>query len=604
MRLYNGMTVAVTLPPHPSKIEMFAGEEVKKYLQKIFEQVSFSDDAKTVFVIGGPGRNVLAKGLVSELEFYKKVPGPEGLYYQIEDNTVVLAGSDDNGTLYAVYEFLERELGCGFGAFGLPQVPAGEVVPTYAEKELADTLYCKSGADLPYRTAIVQFGEEAGKADLGLTVPYIDYLAKNRYNRILTWVSVYKTMVELNLTEELAKRGIRLTVGHHQALTTFLPFEGNDEFPTAYGKEHPEFFRVLSNGRRQTDLERVHYGQWLLCSRNEACINEVAKNINAWLDRNPVVDTLALWPNDGIAKQCQCGLCSKHTKMENYLYFTNEVAKRLKIAHAERKVDVIVYLDLWDCPKGTELCDNIVVDIATWTPKGLRHVGCPDGSALLQSHINKTQHDFHNAGSQTVLYEYYMGNYGNHQAVMPAADEMQSIFRYFKQAGFQGSGTQMECFNLWNNILNFYTFGRTQYDTDLSLADNIQGLCRLFGEGGEAVAEIFRIYEDTLDGQVSIDKTGAFFAENVDADKIYALFETAFAKATAPLYRNNIRLLRMAFRYTMLSHTDSEEAKAEIGVMAQHFDSFTVNDPGYGIAIVSATRTEQLPDDKWYQFEM
>lgn len=606
MRLHSKMTLSVILPPQPGKVESFAGEELQKYLQQIFgKQISFeAASADVTVVIGRPERNPVAQEMMTDEEFAKTVPGPEGFLYQIKNNTLWIAGSEGTGILYGVYTFLEQVLGCCFGAFPLPDVPAGETVPTYTQLELEDTRYCKAAADLPYRTSIAQFNEWVGKVDRGLALPFIDYLAKNRYNRILTWVGVYKEMVELGLVEELEKRGIRLTVGHHQSLATFMPFEGNEEFPTPYGKEHPEFFRVLPTGRRQTSIRPGDFwGQWLLCSRSKGCIEEMAANINAWLERNPVVDTIALWPNDGVSRQCQCGLCARHTKMENYLYFMNEVAKRLREAHEERKIDVIIYLDLWNYPKGTQLCENVVVDIATWTPKGLRHCGKPDGSALLESFICENMHAYRNAGSRVVLYEYYMGNYGNKQAVMPAADEMQSIFRYFRKHGFDGSGTQMECFNLWNNILNFYCFARTAYDTELSLEQAIKEISRLFGAGAVPICEVFRIYEQTLDGQVSIDRTGKLFAQIVDAPKIYELFEDALKREEKPLFRNNIRLLRMAFHYTMLLQENTPEAEEEKGVMATFFDSFHVNDPGYGIAIVSNVRIEQLPEDKWYQFE-
>lgn len=597
MQLHRHTHLAVILPQKPGKTVCFAGEELKKYLQKIFGNgICISENADTadgVFFVGMTPGNVA----IPEL-------GAEGFFYQIQGNTVCITGGDETGTLYGVYTFLERELGCCFGAFPIPGKQVGEEVPALEEISLPDTQYCKQTADLPYRTAIVQFGEWAGNVDRKLTVPLIDYLAKNRYNRILTWMGVYREMVQLGLTEELEKRGIRLTVGHHQSLATFMPFEGNEDFPTPYGKEHPEFYRVLPTGRRQTSVAPGDYwGQWLLCSRSQGCIEEMAKNINTWLTKNPVVDTIALWPNDGVSRQCQCGLCARHTKMENYLYFMNEVAKRLRETHEERKLDVIVYLDLWDYPKGTVLCENVVIDIATWTPKGLRHCGKPDGSALLDSFICKTMHDYRNGGSRVVLYEYYMGNFGNRQAVMPAADEMQSIFRYFKRHGFDGSGTQMESFNLWNNLLNFYCFGRMAYDTELSLETAIKQLSRLFGESAGAVAEIWKIYEDTLDGQVSIDQTGKLFARLVDAERVYALFEQAFTKAQTPLHRNNVRLLRMAFHYTMLLDRETPEAQQEKGVMATFFDSFHHNDPGYGIAIVSDGQAESLPQDQWYQFD-
>ena len=586
MKLYTGMTVAVKLPENLTKVEAFAAEELQKYLEKIFGTVTFADQADITFIIGQP---------------HEKVTGTEGFAYTIQGNTCCLSGNT-TGQLYAVYEFLEQEFGCCFGTVTMPDTPAGEVVPTCAEKDLPDRERFKADADLHYRMASVQYGT-AGTPDRKFTVHFIDYLAKNRFNRIQTWVSVYQEMVKLGLMEEISKRGIRITVSNHQVLGFFLPFEGNEEFPTAYGKEHPDFFRVLVDGRRQTAEGRKHWGQWYLCSRNRACIEEMAKNMNAWLDRNPDVDIIAVCPNDGVSRQCQCGYCSKHTKMENYLYFANEVAKLLKERHPERKVDAVVYLDMWGCPKGTQLCENVEVKVATWTRKGLRHVGKPDGSCLTTSHIMPMMHEFHNAGSEVVVYEYYMGNYDNLQCVMPAADEMQSISQYYKKHGFSGSGTQVEGFNVWNNLLNFFTFARTHYDSARTLEQNIREVSRLFGAGADAIAEILRIYENTMDGQVPINQTGKWFALNVDKDTIYTLFEKAFAQAENPLYRNNIRLMRMAFHYTILLATDTEEAKVELGAMATHFDGFVVNDPGYGISFDVEYRTEELPTDKWYQFE-
>ena len=586
MKLYTGMTLAVQLPENPTKVETFAAEEIKKYLTKIFGNVTFSDNAALTFVIGAPNENVT---------------GAEGFAYKIEGNTCYLSGNT-TGQLYAVYEFLEQELGCCFGAITMPNTLTGEVVPTCTEIDLADTEHYKADADLHYRMASVQYGT-AGTPDRKLTIPLIDYLAKNRFNRIQTWVSVYQEMKKLGLLEELSKRGIRVTVSNHQVLGFFLPFAGNEEFPTAYAKEHPDFFKVMVDGRRQTSLPRAYWGQWYLCSRNRACIAEIAKNMNDWLDRNPIVDIIAVCPNDGVSRQCQCGYCSKHTKMENYLYFANEVAKLLKERHPERKVDAVVYLDLWGCPKGTQLCENVEVKVATWTRKGLRHVGKPDGSCLTESHIMPMMHEFHNSGSEIVLYEYYMGNYDNLQCVMPAADEMQSISQYYKKHGFSGSGTQVEGFNVWNNLLNFFTFARTHYDNERTLEQNIREASRLFGAGAEPISEILRIYENTLDGQVPINQTGKWFAQNVDAATIYDLFEKAFSQAETPLYRNNVRLMRMAFHYTILLSTETDGAKTELGAMAAHFDGFHVNDPGYGISFDVEYRTETLPADKWYQFE-
>mgnify|MGYP003296645573 CR=1 FL=1 len=177
MRLYAGMQATICLPDEPGKVVAFAGEELAKYLKKIF--------GEKVCISGELAQITFSVGITDALS------GPEGFSYRIQDNTVSIAGSDGTGALYGVYTFLERELGCCFGVFPIPEKNVGEVVPVREEIFLEDTYYCKMAADLPYRTSIAQFSEWVGNVDRGLTVPFIDYLAKNRYNRILTWIGVY-----------------------------------------------------------------------------------------------------------------------------------------------------------------------------------------------------------------------------------------------------------------------------------------------------------------------------------------------------------------------------------------------------------------------------
>ena len=611
--------VSVVLPETPSEVEAFAASQLSYYLEKICgvstEVCNHLSEGNINFVVGTLKAYAETGGLKAE-----KL-GSEGFIIKIEDDKVFLLGSDDNdgcnrGTLYAVYEFLERFSGCCFGAFGAKETNVGEIVPSVEKLELNNTIYKRNAADLPYRTAIVQYGAWVGDADRKLTLPFIDWLAKNKYNRILTWVGVYNQFVELGLIPELKKRGIKLTVGHHQAISTFLPCAGNEYFPTEYGKKHTDFFRL-----RKEDGERVFpktagdfSGQWILCSRNEECMDELVKNILFWIDKNPIVDTIALWPNDGMSFQCGCEKCDKFSKQENYLWFLNEVAKRISAVKPSIKIDVLIYQDLWEIPEGISLCDSIVIDESTWAAAGLRTCGHPSGSGFIGTDMDKNLLSYRKAGSRTVLYDYYMGNYGNRQSVMPAADEMQSIFKYFKEKGHSGSGTQIECFNIWNNLLNFYCFARTAYDADISLEQNINAISRLFGEGADEISEIFKIYEDTLNGQVSIDKTGKFFIDNVPKEKVYDLFEAALSKAADKISRNNVKMLRMAFRYSDLSNNDPTEPAAqgnttytdptgELGIMNSRFDSFKNKESRYAIAFPIDNENDADTDDKWFDFE-
>ena len=49
MRLHSNMRIAVTLPQQPGKVEVFAGEEIQKYLSKIFgNAVSFVESGAEI----------------------------------------------------------------------------------------------------------------------------------------------------------------------------------------------------------------------------------------------------------------------------------------------------------------------------------------------------------------------------------------------------------------------------------------------------------------------------------------------------------------------------------------------------------------------------
>lgn len=616
MVLDKNTDIIILLPENPLKTEEFAAEELAYYLRASLGAAVRIADEQTenalCFIIGGPDRNKAAKKLIGAEAFRTEVTGPEGLYIQIGESAVLLAGSDDRdgynrGTLYAVYEFLERFVGCCFGTINKEGAAVGETVPRLNALVLEPAVSCKAAADLPYRTAIVQYNNWVGNADHELSPAFISWLAKNRYNRILTWVGIYEQYRTLNMIPELEKRGIRLTVGHHQAAATWLPPYGNARYPKQYALTNPEFYRLQEDGTRFIVKDANDYeGQMIFCSRNEELIEEVAKNLNEWIAENPLVDTIAFWPNDSAHPQCCCEKCAPYSKTENYLYLENEIAKRVAAVHPETKIDVLIYMDLWECPKDTVLSDAIVIDESTWAIE-LRTCGKPDGSCIIGTKFEKNLLRYRERCKNVVFYEYYMGNYGNKQRIMPAADELQSLYQHYKAVGFSGSGTQIECFNLWNNLLNFYCFARTAYDTSLSLEQQIASMCRLFGKGGEPIAKILALYEETLDGEVPINLSGIYFAHHIDRQKVYALFDEALYKAKDATAKNNIRMMRMAFRYTDLSSPAegeelTAEASAELDYMYTHFNSYLVHG-GYGIAIPDRAKTDIVLDDIWYRFE-
>ena len=84
------------------------------------------------------------------------------------------------------------------------------------------------------------------------------------------------------------------------------------------------------------------------------------------------------------------------------------------------------------------------------------------------------------------------------------------------------------------------------------MEDNLELFCRIFGDGNGQIKDIIRLAEETVDGQAIISEAGTYLIQNVNKEKVYSLFESALALAQDSCSRNNVRMMRMVFRYSEL----------------------------------------------------
>ena len=85
MILNSSKKVNIVVPEGITERESFAANELKKYLGLICgaECVIVSDKNEALgdkFLIGGPERNKITAKYITETEFDKTVPGPEGIF--------------------------------------------------------------------------------------------------------------------------------------------------------------------------------------------------------------------------------------------------------------------------------------------------------------------------------------------------------------------------------------------------------------------------------------------------------------------------------------------------------------------------------------------
>ncbi len=632
MKLCTDSSIAIVTPKVTTTREAFAAEELKKYLGLIFPGLYAyirTDEDNIVdekILIGGPEHNKLTANYISEEEFDKIVPGPEGMFIKAYgEDTLILAGSSKNlneferGTLYSVYEFLERFLGCCFGAFVNPTIAGGEFVPQLDAYDLTGVEYIKSAADNTTRGSSVEYFDK--RVNHVLNRSYIDWMCKNRYISISLWAHSYEDYKKYGLIEEIEKRGMILSVGHHEAIPLFLPWEGNAYFPEHYYETHPEYYKLMEDGTRfQRDPVRPNFGSLALCNRNPELPGVIANNMLSWLEKNPFVTDISFMPMDGKKPQCCCEECSKYSKIENYGHLVNEIAKIVGKSRPDVKIGFLLYVDIWNHPEGLVMEPNVNVCMCVWHHTGLRNVGKADGSCIAGTFYEEDLKEWIASGANTTFSDYYMGVHSARQRYLPMADEIQAYWKLCMRIGAKGIGSQMEYYNFWNNIFNFYAFCRTGYDSNLTMEDNLKSFTRIFGKGGSYIAEIIRIAETTLEGQENHKRAGLYVMQNIDKKTCYELFEKAISEAETPAARNNVRMFRMAFRYSDLECEHTEiigqhgmvypklekpvDPTGELYYIWKNYDSGYQQNPGFGVyfPLDCDERPDYVPDH-WYQFE-
>ena len=233
----------------------------------------------------------------------------------------------------------------------------------------------------------------------------------------------------------------------------------------------------------------------------------------------------------------------------------------------------------------------------------IRKFGAKDGSGLIGSDTEKNALGWAAYTDNLVYYDYYMTNFGSNQVYCPMADEIIKIYEHFVKTGYcKGSGTQMECYNLWNYLFNFYVHGRKGYDVSLSYEELEDRFLIIFGKAAPYVRDYLDYVEDFSDGQgENGNECAAYFAAHVDTDKVYHLFEQAYVAEENEILRDNLRLLRMAFRYSDLQ-TNEPDAD-EIIYISKEFGSFwgELGQAGYGISAYAKPGEVAFIPDKWYQ---
>ncbi len=332
-------------PEGASRSVAFAVTELARYLGLIvgssFDVVSPEKAGRRPAIHVGP--TPAAKAVLDQ----QNLSGEEALLIAVEADRVVLRGRSDRGTLYAVFRFLERDLGCRWLAADVEHIPK---LPTI---EIAPGIHT-SAPDFDMRLFIATGRDEMAQWGLKLGMNGL-------------------------FSEGLA----RSNGGCH-----FLPPENSGchsyyrIIPTEkYFAEHPEWFPMIGGKRREGKL---HGGQ--LCVTGPGLAAEFARNVGALFDAHPLCTFMSISPNDGRG-WCECAECmalDKHlcggrtTKQglaakkpfrgDRVFWFANRVAEVLAETHPGRKLLVLSYINYAEPPDTVKPLPNVIPWLCHYAP--------------------------------------------------------------------------------------------------------------------------------------------------------------------------------------------------------------------------------------------
>jgi hypothetical protein len=454
----------------------FAAEELQKYVKAISGAVlPIRTDAGA--------KPAICLRVSGEAESALRARGEDAYTMRCDGRRVELIGNSPRATLYAVYHFLEKYLGCGWCAPGDDTVPKAATIrlPCFDDAIGPPAFSMRQIILFPYNAELLTKNN----------IPHTDWLAKNRMN----WA--HPAPNAPYVWERCKSR----EVGGH-TFNTWVPRD-------RYAAEHPDYFAITKNGSRAMD--GTHNAG--LCLSNPEVANVVAGNMIGWLARNPEVDAVDLWHNDSHT-YCHCTNCTPPglsgtdadiAYTQTYIRFANAVADRVARRYPKVLINFLSYFHTMICPPDApRLHDNILVGLCLYPRPSQRTMRPIETSPQpLDSKVRPQLAAWPKVAKHFYVYEYY--TIGEKHRMWSMVSMIHEDLKYFRSLGIQGISSDQ-----WGPgwyPLNMYAFARLTWNPDLARQEIIADFCkRYYGKASEPMMAYWNLLEEGLRESWNTDK--------------------------------------------------------------------------------------------------
>lgn len=435
----------IIIPSKPSHLEEFAASELQKYFKMMSQaelpiiKEGIEKNYSYSFFIGNTRR-----AIDTGIKPGEEKMGSDGFRLKSIKDGIILLGKDDLGSLFAVYELLERY-------FDIRWFMPGEMGLFYPINNTLKIGQVNMMYEPSFRVRWISSG---------------DWALHQRMN-------VY-------VTAGGKKVGINWKWNFH-TFAKLIP-------PDKYYAGHPEYFAMV-NGKRTVTESLSHGNQ--LCTSNPDVIREVANNIIDTLNKDPGIEVISLSPNDG-GGFCECENCCSYDEPDpdkfnlytnRLAIFNNEVAKIVKEKYPKVLIKVGAYAmytrpplnenylpesnllfqlcHLYFChnhPLGSNLCKLN----ETYKPAE-RFLPNTEFEKILDRWLTISPHVF--------IYEYYsISGMSRTPLPWPLIHTMRTDIPFYRDKGIEGFYTQTS--DDWGRLgLSFYIAAKLCWNADLDVDD-------------------------------------------------------------------------------------------------------------------------------------
>ena len=328
----NGKAMATIVTPAKAKPPVKkAAEDLQKYIQEICGvQLAINADGKPV-----EGKGLYIGNCKGSPKCTLENAGAslEGYVIEEKDGNLYFLGLNPTPIAYGVYSFLEDDLGVRWYGPG----ELWEKVPKSAKP---GTL----AVDVKSRTVIPQTSPRIWSGHHWAQM-WKDWNLRNKTNQ----------------SEVVSKRNFQ------NKIHMIFP-------PEKYGKEHPEYYPLMTNGKRY--IPKKGDRDWRPCESNPEVQKIVVDYIRDYFDKNPNQDSFSVGMDD-IMNLCSCENCRamddapdsfKHKRFSDRHYkFVNIIAKEVAKTHPGKYIGTLIYSIARQLPKDVPVMEPNVFGYITET---------------------------------------------------------------------------------------------------------------------------------------------------------------------------------------------------------------------------------------------